>query len=490
MSQTPYRRNIRRRLTAVQARLDAGAGDRWIPYAIGSVLGAVMAVVSVRRMNAFTIGDDLAGYTQAVHLISEGLTPRASILGEGVHLLEVRWSFLLYVLAIPARFAPVAETLLIAQAVALGVAVLPLWRLAREVARLRVGAATAICLAYALHPATQAIGTLDFHPEALALPAMLAMVYFGTTKRWVSYWVAVAIVLLAEADLGFVIGVFALLILNNAARSTGLWTLGIGMVWALGLLLVAQPLTGETGVIGGNYGPYGDSFGDALLEIVSNPLGFLGDLVARDNVTLLLGLLTPVLFLPLLSLRHLLPAIPAAVLLLLTQTGDSSDGIAPILAFVMVATVFALSRLGTLGVDRVFVDTRLLAALIAAALLLYVTRSPLSPYESPWELNELSPDDIALTEAALRLDRDVPVRASANVLPLLAERRFAYPMADETPTVASAVFRSRAVLIDQRTLDQPLVGDQLEAFTEQMSGLGFNRVNEGDGDTILLYFRP
>ncbi len=76
------------------------------------------------------------------------------------------------------------------------------------------------------------------------------------------------------------------------------------------------------------------------------------------------------------------------------------------------------------------------------------------------------------------------------MLPHLAERRFAYPVADEEPTVASVVFRSRAVLIDQRTLDQPLSAAQLEAFTAQMTSLGFNLVNTDSDGTVLLYFRP
>lgn len=495
MSQSPLRRRVRRRFTAIQARLDAGAGDRWIPYVIGALLSLILSVVSVSRLNNLEMGPDLAGFSQAVWLISEGLSPNSTLLGEGVHLLELRWSFLLYAFALPALVLPsswvsVPQMLLIGQAIAIGLAVVPIWKLCRSVASLRVGAATAVCAAYSLHPATQAIGTVDFHPEALALPALLSMVYFGSAKRWIPYWASVATVLLIEADLGFVIAVFALLVLGNADRATGLWTLGIGVVWALGLLLVAQPLVGETGVIGGVYGEYGDSFGDALLQIVSNPIEFTGDLFGRENLTLLLSLLTPVLFLPLLSLRHLLPAIPAVGLLLITQTSSSSSGIAPILAFVMVASVFALNRLGDLGVDRVFVDPRLLAALVAVASLLFVTQSPLSIYEKPWQLNTRNDADQALVDAAARIDPTWPVRASTNVLPLLSERRFAYPLADEEPTVAAVVFRSRAVLIDQRTLDQPLDEQQRIAFSEQMATLGFNLVNpEGDG-SILLYFRP
>lgn len=495
MSQSPLRRRLRRRLTAVQARLDAGAGDRWIPYLIAMALAVVLSLVSVSRLNGLTIGPDLAGFTQSVWLISEGISPTATIFGEGVHLLELRWSFLLYLFAIPALVVPsswlsIAEILLVAQAVAVSSAVIPIWKLGRVVAHLRVGAATAVCLGYALHPATQAIGTVDFHPEALALPALLSMVYFGSVKRWVPYWFFVAVTLAAQADLGFVIAVFALLVLGNADRVAGLWTLGIGLVWSLGLLLVAQPLIGDSGVIGGVYGEYGDSFGDALLEIVSNPFDFVGDLFGRDNLTLLLGLLTPMLFLPLLSLRHLLPAVPAVGLLLITQTSGDAGGLAPILAFVMVSSVFALNRLGNLGVDRVFVDPRLLSALVAVASLLFLTRSPLSPYEKPWNLGDTDPADRELIAAAARLDKSWPVRASSNVLPLLAERRFAYPLADEDPTVASVVFRSRAVLIDQRTLEQPLSDSQLEAFTAQMTSLGFNLINTDSDGTVLLYFRP
>lgn len=490
MSQTPFRRRARRRLTAVQSRLDAGAADRWIPFFIGAVLAAVLGFASTARFDGFTIGSDIGGYTQAIWLLTEGLSPTATLFGEGVHLLELRWSFFLYLFILPGWFLPVAKTLLVAQAVALGLAVWPLWLLCRRVARLRVGAATAICLAYALHPATQQIGTVDFHPEAFALPALLAMVYFGATKRWILYWPTLVVVLTIEADLGLVIAVFALFVFSDAERTVGLWTLAIGLVWSLGLLLVAQPLIGETGVIGGVFGEYGDSFGDALIEIASNPGRFVGDLVEQENLTLLLGLLTPVLFLPMLSLRHLLPALPAVGLLVLTQSTDPSTGIAPILAFVMVSSVFALDRLGTLGVDRVFVDPRLLVALIAVASLLYVTQSPLSPYEDPWSFADRDESDTALEAAAARLEPSVPVRASANIVPHLAERRFAYVLSSDQPTVAAVVFRSRAVLIDQRILPEPLTPAQLETFTAQMAGLGFNLVNDEADGQILLFFRP
>jgi len=155
----------------------------------------VLAAVSLARLGSFEGGEDLAAYTQATWLLSEGFQPEASLLRDGVHILELHWSFILYPVAGLALIFPTAKMLVVAQAVALGLAVFPLWWLARRVANLRVAAASALVLAYALHPATHRLAIDNFHPEVLAVPAMLAIAYFGASKRWFGYWICVVIVL-------------------------------------------------------------------------------------------------------------------------------------------------------------------------------------------------------------------------------------------------------------------------------------------------------
>ncbi len=99
MSQRPARRSWRRRLIRFQARLEAGAGDRWIPLFLALVLSLVLSLLAIARLDGGGGGTDLAGYTQAVWLLSQGKVPEASLFGDGVHLLALHWSFI----TLPAR---------------------------------------------------------------------------------------------------------------------------------------------------------------------------------------------------------------------------------------------------------------------------------------------------------------------------------------------------------------------------------------------------
>ena len=164
MSELPVRRRLERRIVRFQARLEAGAGDRWIPVVVTLALGAALIWMALARLQSLETGIDLAGYSQALWLLGDGKMPKASLFGTDVHLLELHWSFILYPLGLAGLVLPAAKLLLVTQAGALAIAVLPLWRLARQVANLRIGAATALILAYALHPATHRIAIDDFHP--------------------------------------------------------------------------------------------------------------------------------------------------------------------------------------------------------------------------------------------------------------------------------------------------------------------------------------
>jgi uncharacterized membrane protein len=492
MSEVPYQRRFDRAVVRFQARLEGGPGDRWIPTLVATALAAYLARVGLDRLEGLSTGVDLASYSQGLWLLTELIEPRASLFGTDVHLLEVRWSFILYPLALPALFAPPAKVLIVAQAVALGLAVLPLWRLAREVAKLRVGAASALVAAYALHPATHRIAVDDFHPAVLAVPSLIGLAYFGATKRWVGYWLCVAFTLACRADLGLAVALWGLVLIGNGERRAGVWTLGIGWIYSLGLLLVGQPLLGETGGAGRNTGYDGQSLADLVVGSLRNPIDSVQTMLAQDNLALLVALLAPVIFLPLLSLRHLWPALPLVGLYLLAgtaQTTPFAERAAMLLAFVMIATTFALNRLGNMGVDRVFLDVRLLTTLAAASLLLFMATSATSPYEHPWDWNERDETDRALATAIESLDPEAPVRASPSALAALSERPWVFPLATDTvPTAVNMGFPAftRAVLMVERELPERTQTERQE-FDRFMSLQGFERTFDADG--VVLYAR-
>lgn len=493
MSELPIQRRLSRRLVRFQARLEARMGDRWIPTVVSLGLIGVLAYTSLARIQSLDSGRDLAGYSQAVWLLAERKLPEASLFGDGVHVLELHWSFILYPLAGLAAIFPAAEMLVVTQAVFLGIAVFPLWRLARRIANLRVGAATALIMAYALHPATHRLAVNDFHPETIAVPFLLGLAYFGASKRWVPYWVCVVIILACRADLGLAVALWGFVLLGDGERRGGLWTLGIGSVWALGLLLVVQPLFGEASVFGGQYGAYGDSLAEVLVNAATDPLMLFRDLTAVDNVELIVGLLAPVIFLPLLSLRHLLPAVPLGAIYLVTEVDDSgafAERSALFMAFVFIAAVFALSRLGDMGVDRVFVDVRLLTTVVAAAGLLFISTSPISPYERPWEWGRQNATDAAVIEATEVLGPEIAIRASPSALTPLAERFWLYAL-DETrrPDAAFDLTNTRALLLVDRDLPA-VTAEQRQAFVDVATNAGFEvRVDDRENG-VTLFFRP
>jgi uncharacterized membrane protein len=487
----PLRRRVDRLLLRWEARLETQTGDRWIPGGVGVVLGSLVGYLALARVEALDAGAALAGYAQALWLISHGHRPEVSVFG-GIHLLELHWSFIVYPLAPLARVGDPAQLLVVVQAVALGLGVVPLWRLARHVCRLRVGAATVVLAAYALHPVTWRLGVADFQPESLAVPGLIALLYAASARRWAWYWLAVALVLACRADLGLAVAGFGFVLLGDGERRAGLWSIGIGSFWSLSLLLVVQPLMGDAEFAGGQYATYGGSLAEVTSTMVRNPGMVLGDLAAEENLGLIVAVLAPVIFLPLLAIRYLLPALPLLALYLLADTTEPADYVpernALLLAFVIVASAFALKRVGTMGVDRVFVDGRILAAVVMATGLLFLTESPASPYQRPWQWR---PDATAAAtvRAAELLEPEVAVRASRSALVPLAERPWLYELRGDAPLAAAAVTaQARAVLLVEA--DNPLRdAEHREQFTAGMSQLGYEVVF-GPEHGVTLFKRP
>ena len=63
-----------------------------------------------------------------------------------------QWAFTSLPLLWLGRYLPIAVVFAVAEALCLGLAVVPLWRMAREVARLRLGATIGLTLAYCAAP--------------------------------------------------------------------------------------------------------------------------------------------------------------------------------------------------------------------------------------------------------------------------------------------------------------------------------------------------
>jgi hypothetical protein len=453
----PAGRRLSRRLDNFvlrwHAKLDSDWSDRSLPWILASAAFVVLAALSVARARMLEAGEDLATYAQAAWLVGGGRGSWLTTLG--THLLDVDGSFGFYPIAQLARFgAPLVESLLVAQAAAVAYGVVPLWRLARRTMTLRVGAATALVVAYVLHPAVQNLNLADFHPEVLALPALLAMCHWGLSGSTVRYTAAALVAVAAGAELALVVAAFGVLLTVQGRRRVGPVTTVAGIVWLVGALQVSWLGAGDRSFLfPGAFSAYGDDAASVVGHWLTNPVDTLSRLGAHRNFELAVYLVLPLAFLPLIGLRYLAPGLPWLFLVAMANAPEQARRtylLIGVLPFVFVAAAHGLHRLGRPSLERISVNPRLVAALLAASIVFFVQLAASSPYASPWSWGGRDITDRARVLAARRVPRTDGVVATARLQVLLAERRLLYrykPGADPPPE-ADVVLVDRQDLID------------------------------------------
>lgn len=453
-------RSFRRRadfaLLRWQARLDGEWADRVLPWVVAALLFLVFAALSLARARSFDTGVDLATWVQGAWKLNEGIDPEITITDR--HLFEPQLAIGFAPLALVTRFVAPIPTLLVVQAAALALAVVPLWRISRRVCDLRVGASLAVLVAYAAFPAVHAVNLDDFHTAALALPLLLTAAYAGLQGHRV-WAVALAVVIVTlRADLGLAVAALGVVMVVERRPRLGaaLFVGGIGWT-AIALVTVQQQLAGEF-VHADAYADFGDTVPGAVWGLVTSPATVIGRIFAEDSFDLAVGLLAPVAFLPVLAARYLFPILPPAALLLVADVplgfDDGMERLVPVIAFILLALPFALARIGRRSIERVLVDRRLLGALTLAALVFFVRDSPSSPYAEPWSWGGRDAADAARLDVLERVGDDEPVRSTPSLLAELADRRRVEVLLDDPATGVGDVGRGVDVAVwsDEETV--------------------------------------
>jgi uncharacterized membrane protein len=362
--------------------------------------------------------------------------------------------------------------------------------LARKVVHLRVGAAATLGVAYGLHPAVQNLNLADFHPQTLAVSLLLAASYYGLQKRWSVFWVCALLTVLCGAELGLVVAGLGLLLFLLGSRRNGLRAIIAGSAWTAVAVLVVQPVFGEPALVAQNaFGDYGNSALGAIGAMITHPFRVMGDIFSESSIRLLVGVLAPLLFLPLLAPRYLIPSVPLQTLYLLAAVplagAAGVQHLVPTIPFAFVAATFALSRIGRRSVERVSVDRRVLIALVLAAVGFFALDAASSPYRMPWSWSEPTAREEAAAAAVELVGSEDAVRASPALLPALAERSRLYVLDLHEPNAGRATRGATAVVLDEETLPDWTPDDNL-TFFRAMAARGWELVFREEGMSVWL----
>ncbi len=414
------------------ARLDSPFADRSLPFILAGAVFVVLAAMALAQTRSLQPSETLARYAQATYQAHAGNASAISYLPPGVTapqpLSHLDGSLLQYPLGWLVGFLPPRGGLVGLQALSLAWAVLPLWRLARRVANLRVGATSALVMAYVVYPPLHAMNSEGFHPLVLAVPLLLVMVHRALSGSILRLGIVSLLILALSAELAVVVLALGAMLALTVRRRAGI---GLAVLGAFGCL-GAQTLSW--------YGAGDNTFVDAvanrsgarsavgvLVDAVIHPGTALEQLGDRRVLVVVASLLLPVALLPVFSLRYLIPALPLQLAYVLGQlpAADLLGARAAVpMVFVFVAATFALARLGRSGGDRISVPPRLSGALVGVAVLFFVLDAAPSPYERPWDWGGRDAADgvrLQWTDEVIEAPGPRPVvAATADMAPLLA----------------------------------------------------------------------
>ncbi|QHC59605.1 DUF2079 domain-containing protein [Rathayibacter sp. VKM Ac-2760] len=281
-------------------------GRRWAAartpiVGIAVLAFAVFSAYSLSRADQLlTAGYDLGIFDQAIRAYSRFEPPLSPLKGDDYVLLGDHFHPILVLLAPLYWIWDDGRVLLVAQAALVAGSSVFVWRVARW--RAGVVASGLLVVGFLLGRPLQALIDFDVHEIAFAVPVLawaIAALDSGSDRQLVG---AAMLLLLIREDMGTVVLVLGLLRAARRPRTLGVALAALGAAAFALIVLVVIPAIGGRGYAYWDYGALGVDAGGVVRTVLTRPWVAVGLFFAPMVKTVtLLGLLAPLLLLPLLS---------------------------------------------------------------------------------------------------------------------------------------------------------------------------------------------
>ncbi|MBS9387589.1 MAG: DUF2079 domain-containing protein [Dolichospermum sp. WA123] len=310
----------------------------------------ILFTASILRHELFNSSGDLAFFDQTVYLISQAKLPFSSVLG--FHVLADHAAWILYPIALLYKIYPSVYWLFVVQSVALSLGAFVTYLLALQ-AGLKENQAIAMVAVYLLYPVVYNSNLCDFHPDTLAVPALLTAVLAARTKKIVWFCVSVLIVLGCKAVLSLtVVAMGVWLLLFEKRRLYGVIAIISGIAWFLIANRIIIPFFGSEATLVNRhfyrYSYLGKSFSETLQIILYQPQLIISNILSSINLEYLSFLLVPVIWglIPK-YMTSLIGAIPCLALNILADHPSQKNVILhyslPVIPFLILALIASIA---------------------------------------------------------------------------------------------------------------------------------------------------
>jgi uncharacterized membrane protein len=226
--------------------------------------------------------------------------------------------------------------LIFVQAIAIAAATIPIFFLAHRSFRLRKSWATTIAALWLINALVWNSALFEFHALAFAPFFVLSAAYAYHQRRmgWSLMWLMFAVAV--REDVALIVAMFgAVAFLDGwraqrwgGLRSAWMWIvapiiIGFGWFFTATTISAAHAAQGAYPFLA-YYGWLGDSFRGVFLGVIQHPLRVLVHIVSIGTMDMMLGLLMPFLFLPLIRPKWLLLILPPLAQFLLGAPGANN----------------------------------------------------------------------------------------------------------------------------------------------------------------------
>lgn len=452
-----------------------------VPWLLGALVASVYTTLAVVRYRQFPATSfDLGIHTQVAGHYSRLEAPITDLEGPGTNYMGDHFSPILALLAVPYRIFPSSLTLLVVQALLLGLSVVPIARLA--LSRFGTVAGVAVALSYGLSWGLQSAAAFDFHEIAFAVPLLAFSLEAVVNKQW-KLSVAYALpLLLVKEDLGLTVAALGVLLAYRGQRKLGAATVIIGLLGTAFALKVAIPAFNSQDQYAYrgrlNVGSADGVFG-TLIQVLTQPLMLLTPGTKLFTLLFLFGITAGV-------------ALRSAVTIMLLPTllwrfvsdnpnywGTAFHYSAVLMPMLFVAFIDGAVRLSASRWDLVRRYGTASVPIVATIAVLLLGQFPLKTLSQPESYRQSSRVKAAIAAMNL-IPRGASVESDLGLLSRLASRGDVY-LIGKAPGITPSYF-----VVDSSTGWNPPAPEQLPAYAAAWHpGTAYRVIFTQEGITVL-----
>lgn len=354
------------------------------------------------------------------------LTPRPAF---PINHLGVHFSLILYLFAPLYALFQDPKTLLVLQSLMLGLGALPLYLIAKEKTK-SIIFAQAIAIVYLLYPAMYNMNLYDFHELSFAPTIIFFALYFLETDKYRFFWIFFALALFIKEEValsGLFLGLY--IIFAKKERKFGVLVSIISLIYFIATTNIFMPFFGQPYNFIDRYleltsSKY-NSYAGIIYNVIIHPL-FALQLIFLNTKKLLylIGLLLPVIFLPLFSGIAFILVIPSLLINLLSSYPPQYslycqyNGV--IIPFLFFATIVGYNNF-----PKIIKKYRNLIPYILIILTITITLSATLRLilDRDFLLLMNTPENIALNNILKKIPSNASVASMENIVPHLTQRK-------------------------------------------------------------------